>query len=347
MSNQNSFIDWEYPINNNYFSIKNRNKFTKNEKPKFNLYFIFLFLSIFGFLFFLTISISYASSKEETENSDDIFITVDSKEYFEEFIFGKEESNNESKDDNNLKYTIKKIEFQRYRVKSNDSIKSIAKKFGLLEDTIILCNNLKSEKNIKPGDIIEIPNQDGRIVKVNSNDTIFKLASRYGVKWEYIVDVNQLDSSHIKIGSKIFIPGSKMTQYEKNKFYELLYIWPLKGKITSYFGQRIDPITGGYGYHTGIDIKNVYGYPIRATANGVVNYIGFNNVYGNYIEIKHNEEIVSVYAHLSAVLVKQGTEVKKGDIIGRLGNTGRSTGPHLHFEIRKKGKFVDPLKILM
>lgn len=346
MPQYQSFIDWEYPIEN-----FQRNKIIKraNKNNNFkNIYVFFLFFSIFGFLFFLTISISSASTTEITEKTDDIFVSKDSKEYFEEFIFGDEKVEKDEEDKiNNSRYTIKKISYQRYRVKSNENIKSIARKFGLLEDTIILCNNIKSSNSLKPGDIIEIPNQDGRLIRVSKNDSLLKIANRYGVKWEDIVDVNDISSSQISAGLRIFIPGSKMTQYEKNKFYELTYIWPVKGVISSYFGQRIDPITGGYGYHTGIDIKNFYGTPIRATVGGIVSYVGFNNVYGNYIEIKHNSEIVSVYAHLSAILVKEGDEIKQGQIIGRLGNSGRSTGPHLHFEIRKNGKFVDPLKILM
>ena len=345
MSKYESFIDWEYSIPDLKKVNNKKNKF-KSNNIKTNFYIIVLFFSIFGFLFFLTISVSSAATIETVDRTDDIFVSLDSKEYFEDFIFS-DKKDKEIDNNLNIKYIPKKIEYQRYRVRSNDNIKSIAKKFGLLEDTIILCNNIKSERHIRPGDIIEIPNQDGRIIKVDRNDSLIKIANRYGVRVEDIVDVNDISSSNIIIGSKIFIPGSRMTQYEKNKFYEVIYIWPLKGNISSYFGPRIDPITGGYGYHTGIDIKGRFGYPVRATSDGVISNIGFNQVYGNYIEIKHKDGIVSIYAHLSATLVKEGEEINQGKIIGRVGNSGRSTGPHLHFEIRKNGKFIDPLKILM
>ena len=168
----------------------------------------------------------------------------------------------------------------------------------------------------------------------------------YGIKWENIADVNNLQSSVINPGMKLFIPGSKMTKYERKKFYEINFIWPIRGKITSYFGPRIDPITGVYSFHSAIDIKNKINSKIKAAKDGKVIFIGWQKIYGNFIMIKHNDGYITLYAHLNKVTVNLNQLVEQGEFIGLLGTTGRTTGPHLHFEVRRYGKPVDPLKYL-
>ena len=123
--------------------------------------------------------------------------------------------------------------------------------------------------------------------------------------------------------------------------------WPLQGTITSGFGWRINPFGGGWEFHKGIDISSYYGAPIRAAGDGEVTFAGWNSGgYGKMIIIYHRDGIESVYAHLSGIDVKVGDKVKKGAVIGYEGCTGLCTGPHLHFEIRKWGESVNPLKYL-
>lgn len=112
--------------------------------------------------------------------------------------------------------------------------------------------------------------------------------------------------------------------------------WPLFGKITSRFGPR------GGGFHTGIDIAAVYGTPVFATGDGVVIFKGYVGGYGNVVEIDHGNGFSTVYAHLSKFAVELGDRVEKGDIIGYVGTSGRTTGPHLHYEVRIRGVPVDP-----
>ncbi len=119
-------------------------------------------------------------------------------------------------------------------------------------------------------------------------------------------------------------------------------IWPVRGWLSSTFGVRNDPFNKTKKFHEGLDIANNPGLPIKATANGVVTFAGVNGGYGNVVMINHLNDIQTRYAHLQRFIVKLGQHIKKGQIIGYLGNTGRSSGPHLHYEIRKNGIPVNP-----
>ena len=122
--------------------------------------------------------------------------------------------------------------------------------------------------------------------------------------------------------------------------------WPLAGgTITSRFGGRRDPIVGGRENHAGIDIGVGHGTPVYASGDGYVEHAGWYYGYGNYIKLDHDFGYKTAYGHLSSIDVKQGTYVKKGQFIGRVGSTGYSTGPHLHFELIKDGKQVNPMSI--
>jgi murein DD-endopeptidase MepM/ murein hydrolase activator NlpD len=123
-------------------------------------------------------------------------------------------------------------------------------------------------------------------------------------------------------------------------------IWPIKGWITSGFGKRASPLTGEPGRHYGVDIANEVGSPIRATADGMVVYAGWETGYGRVVVIEHGYGFSTRYGHCSVIDVKVGDEVKRGQVISYVGSTGRSTGSHLHYEVRLHGVPVDPEKYL-
>jgi len=123
-------------------------------------------------------------------------------------------------------------------------------------------------------------------------------------------------------------------------------IWPTHGGLTSFFGGRSDPLTGEPAYHSGIDISAEKGQPVYATADGVVQSAGYTGDYGNLIVLKHAFGLSTRYGHLSAYHVKAGDVVKRGDVIGYIGSTGRSTGSHLHYEILANGQLMNPLQLL-
>jgi murein DD-endopeptidase MepM/ murein hydrolase activator NlpD len=123
-------------------------------------------------------------------------------------------------------------------------------------------------------------------------------------------------------------------------------IWPAHGWLTGTFGGRSDPFTGERGFHQGLDISLEKGSPVFATADGHVESAGYSGDYGNLIVLRHDFDISTRYAHLSAYNVKAGQVVKRGDVIGFVGSTGRSTGAHLHYEILANGKLLNPLQLL-
>ncbi len=123
-------------------------------------------------------------------------------------------------------------------------------------------------------------------------------------------------------------------------------IWPLHGYISSPFGWRHNPFGSGWEFHKGIDICAYYGAPIRATADGKVEYAGWNDGYGKFVKIYHRDGIETCYGHMSKIIVKAGEYVKKGQVIGYEGCTGLCTGPHLHYEVRINGVAVNPINYL-
>jgi len=141
---------------------------------------------------------------------------------------------------------------------------------------------------------------------------------------------------------------------ETNSFYEqyldkfIGYIdrvpvgYPYPGKIMSRFGYRENPFTGSLiETHKGIDIKATFGSIVNSTANGIVAYAGSKGGYGNLVVLDHGNGLATFYAHLSKILVKEGQVIGSGQILGKVGSTGRSTGPHLHYEVHKNGKAIN------
>lgn len=138
------------------------------------------------------------------------------------------------------------------------------------------------------------------------------------------------------------------TWYERNSLFRAMpSMWPLQeGRITSRFGLRVHPVTRRVQLHRGLDLAAPFGSAIHATADGIVSFVGRRGGYGLVVEIDHGYGISSFYAHCDTTLVKAGEEVKLGHPIARVGTSGLSTGPHLHFEIRVLGQPVDPLEYL-
>jgi murein DD-endopeptidase MepM/ murein hydrolase activator NlpD len=123
-------------------------------------------------------------------------------------------------------------------------------------------------------------------------------------------------------------------------------IWPAHGWLTSRMGSRQDPVTGGSDFHAGLDIAGEKGQPIYSTAAGRISQARYQSGYGNLVVVNHGFGLETKYGHLSSFTVKPGQTVKRGDVIGRLGATGRATGYHLHYEVRANGRLLNPLQLL-
>ncbi|MCK4304457.1 MAG: M23 family metallopeptidase [Candidatus Eisenbacteria sp.] len=146
-----------------------------------------------------------------------------------------------------------------------------------------------------------------------------------------------------------FVEVKQLIEVNRERLDHIPTVNPVYGThyISSGFGKRRDPFTGRPAHHNGIDFCAQRGTPIQSTADGVVTYVGRDGGYGKTIKIDHGNEFVTVYAHCNRILVGKGQHVHRGDEIGEVGNTGRSTGDHLHYEIRLKGRPLNPRKYML
>ena len=167
------------------------------------------------------------------------------------------------------------------------------------------------------------------------------------------VDVKKAEQKTENSGGPFVAPDNTLGKellYRSDRFLETMKYLPLgrpvPGRITSKFGHRKDPVNGRKGFHTGVDMKGRRGQKVAATADGTVIKAFTNGGYGRYVEISHGNGYTTAFAHLKKILVKKGDKISRGQIIGLVGNTGRSTGPHLHYEVCLWDKPVNPNKFM-
>lgn len=225
-----------------------------------------------------------------------------------------------------------------YTVQSGDTISEIAELFDVSVNTIKWENNTGSA--IKPGQELRILPVTGVRHTITKGDTLSKIAEKYDVEIEDITVFNDIDETSLVTGEKILVPnGVKKTVMSKvipatnsasvsyTSSGSGYYMRPTSGVVTSSFGPRKGS------YHYGIDYGAPTGTPIVATAEGTVLKTSCGSGYGNCLVIQHNNGTQSLYAHASVLYVSAGTYVSQGERVAAVGSTGRSTGPHLHFEI--------------
>lgn len=249
-------------------------------------------------------------------------------------------------------------------VAEGETLSSIAERYGLDVDTILWENNLRATSPIKPGQELRILPVNGVRHKVTKGETIFTIAKKYGLdesRAQMIVDypfnefVND-ESFTLATGQYLMVPEGvkaeeKVAPATPRRSGYLAqtpdagsiaasgsFVWPASGRITQ----------GHSFYHKAIDIANHSGGSILAADSGTVVGAGWldNSGYGNRVLIDHGNGYVTLYAHMSAVQVRAGQTVNRGDVIGQMGSTGRSTGTHLHFEIRQGGVLHNPVNFL-
>lgn len=242
-----------------------------------------------------------------------------------------------------------KVTFSEYKVRSGDTISGISRKFGLSNiSTLIAVNGISNVRQLKSGQNLKIPSADGLVHSVKSGDSLSSLSVKYGVTVEDLLDVNDLESQVLTADQILFIPGARLSSETLRMAMGELFTWPLKGswRLTSNYGRRADPFTGVTSFHTGIDMAMPSGTPVYSSMSGKIESVGYTNIFGNYVIIKHVNGYQTLYAHLTKSLVKSGQNVAQGAKIGLVGSTGYSTGPHLHFTVFKNGKLVDPMTVL-
>jgi len=244
---------------------------------------------------------------------------------------------------------------ENYNVQSGDTLASIGKKFGISVDTIKWANDLKSD-TIKPNQLLKIPPVTGVVHTVVSGETVYSIAKKYNTSPQNIVnfifnDFADIDTFALRAGQTLFVPDG-VIEVEQPKYLAQApqyanaiagvrgsssFIWPTTGVITQY------PTW----YHMAFDIANNSLPAILASDTGTVTYSGcIDWGYGCHIVIDHGNGYSTLYAHLSQLLVGAGQAVNQGQQIGVMGSTGRSTGAHLHFEIRSGDTLLNPQDFL-
>ncbi len=222
-----------------------------------------------------------------------------------------------------------------------ESFNETLKKLGELENKLRNLAGVSEAKSVIEGEGFGKGGPESNLLEnePGENDP-FALTDQMEEKFPLLEEEAQIRIEGFQYVEKVIVQ-------KKELFASTPNIFPVQGWLTSGFGWRKDPFTGKRAFHYGIDISAPWGTSIRASAQGKVISAGCDDGYGLMIEIDDGYGYSTVYGHLSKILVKKGAWVNKGEIIGRLGSTGRSTGPHLHFEVHKNKKAINPLSLMV
>ncbi len=241
-----------------------------------------------------------------------------------------------------------------YTVQSGDVLSTIAEKFGISLKTLLWANDLSGLSVIRPGDKLTILPVSGVMHKVESGDTLSAIANKYEAEIDEILSFNNIVSEdQLSVGQKLVVPGGEVkrtvVKTQSSSSYSPVvrakssqsnqggFIWPTVSRvITQYY----------HWSHHGLDIGGRLGSPLYAAMGGTVTRAGWGTGYGNYVLVDHGGGRKTLYAHMNRIYVKRGQIVAQGDVLGELGTTGWSTGPHLHFEVIINGVKLNPLSYL-
>jgi murein DD-endopeptidase MepM/ murein hydrolase activator NlpD len=240
----------------------------------------------------------------------------------------------------------KNLTVYSYRLPGDTELFALAALANIPYDSIATLNRYSSVPVLKKGMVLLLPGTPGVFLpRKPANDIEYLMAS-----WRPESPAPSL-AVEIELKSSptafYFYPGSRFSAEERAFFLSVLFRFPLPvRRITSDFGVRISPITGKRSMHTGIDLAAPKGTPIHPAREGVVIQTGYSEVYGNFVLLQHSGGWQSLYGHMNSVAVRLNDRVGYAMILGTVGSTGESTGPHLHFEIRNGGVPRDPASLM-
>ena len=227
-----------------------------------------------------------------------------------------------------------------YRTVRGDDFLALAARFNLPYESLATLNRLPSPSALAPGTLLLIPNLPGLFLPESPETEIenFIQTWRRPSENQGIPLLLSVPSGKARF---LFLPGEKFHPIERAFFLGILFRNPLAGsRISSWYGNRVSPITGETQFHGGIDMA------VSAAREGIVSGAGWDRIYGNYVSIAHLGGYETFYGHLKMSFVQLNQKVSSSMIIGEVGDTGLSTGPHLHFELRKNNRTIDPESFL-
>ncbi len=237
-----------------------------------------------------------------------------------------------------------------YTIQVGDTLTSISRRFGIAPVALALANGIDDPNSLRPGNTLRIEAPDSLPHTVRPGDSLWSVAQLYDLTVAELLAFNRLDSGSLRAEQILRIPTAGMDAsqleilFERRRQGDKPFSLPLSGRMTDHFGMRVHPIHGRKIPHRGLDIAAQTGSKIRSAREGQVTFAGWLEGYGKVIEIRHASGYTTRYAHCSKLLVKRGQRVQKGETIAMVGATGLATAPHLHFELRKNGVPMDPLK---
>ncbi|MGL4391972.1 MAG: peptidoglycan DD-metalloendopeptidase family protein [Fusobacteriaceae bacterium] len=245
------------------------------------------------------------------------------------------------------------IKIVDYVIVAGDNLSEIQKMFDV-DEYVMRYFNPRLGRYAGVGQVVKMPTSNGIVYKVQKDDTLFTVAQKFKVSVGVITSYNNLTAQKLEQGQSIFIKDPDrgvlfgyLSSDARLAVVASGFVAPLKPVVTvSRYGNRFHPILRRYIAHTGLDLQARY-VKAFATKEGTVTFVGAKSGYGNMIIIRHAGGYESVYAHIEKSYVEVGDRVKQGQLVVMTGASGRVTGPHLHFEIRRNGKPVNPMSMLI
>jgi len=248
-----------------------------------------------------------------------------------------------------------------HTVRPGDTLWDLARRYGTTVEAIAAASGIRPTQLLRVGQNLRIPGRGApqpaappsrpasppgsgqgnfRVYTVRSGDNLWLIARRYGTTVQALMDANSLRSDRLQVGQRLHIPASGTSGQISGGRRRVGFVWPARGVLTSRFGRRWRR------HHNGIDISAPRGTPIHAARAGRVRYAGWYGGYGLLVVLDHGGGLETYYGHAARVFVRPGQQVQAGQRIAAVGCTGACTGAHLHFEVRVRGKPVDPLRYL-
>lgn len=300
-----------------------------------------IFISMFSMSI---LSIVSTSGTADPVVSTDELLKLESQGKLDELEVKSEEIKNKLYADGEHERPKKgKVKIINYKVRNGDTLTTIAVRKKVPARIIAASSGIKITETLTPGMVLQIPDKPGLIYRFKKGDTLAAVAQHYSVKIDLVMNDNPgvIDFDMIEPGKRVFLPNAKVPAPP------IRWLRPIAGgRFTSGYGWRRNPLNRRRRhFHAGVDLGVAY-RKVQAARGGQVTYAGWLGSYGNAIVIQHDNGYKTLYAHLSRVKVRRGQFVKMGKNIGVSGNTGGSTGPHLHFEVIKRGRPVNPRRYI-
>jgi murein DD-endopeptidase MepM/ murein hydrolase activator NlpD len=246
------------------------------------------------------------------------------------------------------------IQFSVYHTVAGDNFLTLSQKFHLSEEALRSLNQVNDKTQPSPDTPLFIPSKDGIFHILRPGQSLADISRAYGISLKDILKANPQGYEDLKPGEVLFLPGAAYLTRQDMRWIALVslvtqkgFLKPTTGRFADGFGERLHPITHKMAFHEGLDLAPGLGARVVASQDGRVVFGGVRAGYGRLIILDHGDGLTSWYAHLDEILVKPNQKVKRGELIGKVGSTGRVTGPHLHFEVRLNGTPQNPLLYLV